>query len=149
MDAVGLVERGVRGHAVEQERHERDAGLPRHVGKGGGELAGVRRRRSSGAPHARQEDAGAGGREAARRCAEVVPHARQALAPQAVVGAERDDDDLRARAQHPVHAAKAAGRRVAAHARVHDPVGVALARAAAASSSAGHASSLRHADTPP
>ena len=50
-----------------------------------------------------------------------------AEAPEPVVGAERDHGDLGPVPQHPVHAAEAAGRRVSAHAGVHDAVRVALA----------------------
>ena len=130
MDAVGLVQARIGGHAVEQERHERHLGVPgdgrEHVREFAGELHAVVRRQA----HARQQNAGARGAQPRDDLVEIGAHRLRALTAQTVVGAKRHDDDLGPRAQHPVDAPPAAGGRVAAHPGVDHAIGVAFAREA-------------------
>lgn len=100
MDAVSLVESAVRGHPIEQERDEPDLRPARHLGKDPGE-----RRRIiavvGGKAHPRQEDSGSGIATARDDLLQVPLHGGKVLTAQAVVRAERHDDDLGARVKHP------------------------------------------------
>ncbi len=127
VNAVGLVEAPDRGDALEQEGHERDVPPPGQVAEHAREgpsvrLAVVRRK-----AHPREEDTGAGGTAPPDDLIEVLPHRGHALPPQAVVGPEGDDDDLRPGAEHPVHPAQRAGAGVSADSRVDDAIPVPLA----------------------
>src|SRR5436305_2081401 len=127
VDAVGLVESSVAGHTVEQEGCQRGAGRARDGRMDAGERAGVvgavvRRHAHAGEQHPRAGRAGT--LDDAR---EIVAQRRHGLTAQAVVGAERDDDDLRVRLERPVDAPQPARARVAAHAGVDHAVVEALA----------------------
>src|SRR5438132_1382431 len=114
VDAVGLVESSVAGHTVEQEGCQRGAGRARDGRIDAGERAGVVGAVVRRHAHAGQQHARAGGAGALDDAREIVAQRRHGLTAQAVVGAERDDDDLRMRLERPVDAPQPARARVAA-----------------------------------
>src|SRR5262249_3701006 len=71
MDAVALVQPGVGGHAVQQERHEGDARPLAELSEDGRELARVDRTVIRRYPHAGQQHAQAGRLEAIQDGREV------------------------------------------------------------------------------
>ena len=120
MDAVALIQLRNPGHVVEQERKEHHALFVRDVAEGLAErgrvlLAEVRRRLHAGENHhgvslARSLDD--------RR--EVLFHLRHRQSAQAVVGAERHNQDPHVAVERPVEPTQTAGGRVAGHAGVDD-----------------------------
>ena len=120
MNPVGLVERGIAGHAFEQKRNQPDVvalGQRRDTPR---ETAPCSRRRSSAALPCRRES------PQSPRFLPVLDDRGQIRfelfrrqAAQPVVAAERDDENLRiALAQRPLEPPQPAGRGVARHAGI-------------------------------
>ena len=114
------------GHTHEKKRHERGARAEGDFTEGTFESPRVIVAVVGGHAHAGDEDSSAVGPQSLHDLCEVRLHGADAQAAQAVVGAERDDDDLGSRAKHPVDAPQARRARVAAHAGIDHAVAVAL-----------------------
>ena len=117
---------GMPGHAVEKERHERHVVRSReiaiHLPELGGVGGAVIRRRL----HAGQHDCDAARLRSGDDLGQILLHAGDGQAAQAVVGAELDDQDPHVAFERPVEAAQAARRRVARDAGVDDLVRIPL-----------------------
>src|SRR5687768_6703006 len=119
MDAVRLVQRGIAGDPLEQERQERDAAgvlaQQVHVDLTEGVpvvLAIVRRRF-----HPAEQDLNVLAQRLLDDLREVLLRLLRGQSAQRVVAAKREDEDVRA-AQHLARPAQAAGRGIAGHAGV-------------------------------
>ena len=121
MDAVALIERLVAGDALQQKRHERARDTSRPAPDTPCEKRRCSRGRSSAALPCRRES-----RVMPRACARSMICARLRCSSlgrqpaQAVVAAERDNQDPDVAVERPVEPRQAAGRRVARHAGVDD-----------------------------
>ena len=120
MDAVGLVERRLPGHLVEQERNQQHMLLACDVGKRAairlhvlGTVVGRRL-------HAGEDDDDVPFLGALDDRREVLLHLVDRETAQAVVGAERHDEDANVALERPVETAQAASRRLTRHSGIHD-----------------------------
>ena len=120
MDAVPLVEGLVARHPLQQKRHERDAVFRRErridLVKGDDVVAAVVRRRF----HAGEDHRDAARLRPLDDLREVALQLLGRQTAQAVVAAERDDQDADVAVERPVEPRQSAGRRIAGDAGVHD-----------------------------
>lgn len=121
MDAVGLVERPVGGHPVEEEGVE---DRPVALGKIG--VDGVELRRIVAAEIARRHHAGKQHRQSpvihqpGEKLVERIARDLRAYAAERIVGAELDDDAIGILAHRPVEACQPVARCVAGYAGIDD-----------------------------
>ena len=125
VDAVGLVQTVDAADAFEEKGDERRVVLLRDFGEHGGEIAGVVLAHAGGHHHAGDDEFCIRilGTDAVEDGLEILAGDGGFDAAQAVVGAEREDEDVDVLAQNPIDAAGAAGAGFAAEAGVDDAVG--------------------------